>query len=146
MGEYEAFLMEEEVNIPVSVLSLHNVYGAPCDYDPERSQVIPALVLKAINWPDEPFVVWGSGSQGRAFVHTDDIVDALVLAMDHGLGKGVIQIGPDVCISIKVSAPKVSMPSVGNGGPENGTCHCAESLASRLVITPRNSWLWMGTR
>ena len=107
MGEYEVFLMEEEANIPVSVLSLHNVYGAPCDYDPERSQVIPALVLKAINWPDEPFVVWGSGSQGRAFVHTDDVVDALVIAMDHGLGKGVIQIGPDVCISIKDIAEAV---------------------------------------
>lgn len=107
MGEYEAFLMEDEANIPVSVLSLHNVYGAPCDYDPERSQVIPALVLKAIQWPDEPFVVWGSGSQGRAFVHTDDIVDALVLAMDHGLGKGLIQIGPNVCLSIKEIAEAV---------------------------------------
>lgn len=107
MGEYETFLMEEECHIPVSVLSLHNVYGAPCDFDPSTSQVIPALVFKAICWPDEPFIVWGSGSQGRAFVHVDDVVEALVLTMQRGLGKGVIQIGPNVCISIKEIAEAI---------------------------------------
>ncbi len=101
MGEYETFLMEKEENIPVSVLSFHNVYGSPSDYDPLTSQVIPSLVRKAICWPDEEFVVWGSGQQGRAFVHVNDVVDALVLAMEKGLGKGLIQIGPDVCTSIK---------------------------------------------
>ncbi len=107
MGEYEAFLMEDECQIPVSVLSLHNVYGAPSDFNPATSQVIPALVYKALRWPDEPFVVWGSGKQGRAFVHVDDVVNALVLAMESGLGKGMIQIGPDVCVSIKEIAETV---------------------------------------
>jgi nucleoside-diphosphate-sugar epimerase len=100
MGEYETFLMSEETGIPVSVLSLHNVYGAPCDFNIERSQVIPALIRKAIRYPDEDYIVWGSGSQGRAFVHVDDVVDALVLAKEKGLGKGLIQIGPDHCTSI----------------------------------------------
>ncbi len=107
MGEYEAFLMEEECQIPVSVLSLHNVYGAPSDFSPVTSQVIPALVYKALHWPEEPFVVWGSGRQGRAFVHVEDVVEALMLAMEHGLGKGMIQIGPDVCVSIKEIAETV---------------------------------------
>jgi GDP-D-mannose 3',5'-epimerase len=107
MGEYEALLMEQETGIPVSVLVLHNVYGAPSDFDPKTSQVIPALVTKAIRWPDEPFVVWGSGSQGRAFVHVDDVVTALELALDNGFGKGPIQIGPDVCVSIKEIAETV---------------------------------------
>lgn len=101
MGEYEALLMEEEMNIPVSILSLHNVYGSPCDFGVEKSQVIPSLIRKAVCYPEEPFVVWGSGSQGRAFVHVDDVVDALVATMTKGLGHGVIQIGPDVCTSIK---------------------------------------------
>lgn len=59
----------------------HNVYGSPCDYG-ERSQVIPALIRKAVNYPKEPFNVWGSGSQGRAFIHVDDIVEALCLALE----------------------------------------------------------------
>ena len=101
MGEYEALLMEQETNIPVSILSFHNVYGAPCDFSDKSSQVIPALIRKVIQHPSEPFVVWGSGAQGRAFVHTTDIVDALVTTLDKGFGQGVIQIGPDICNSIK---------------------------------------------
>lgn len=100
MGEYEAELMEAETGIPVSVLRLHNVYGSPCDYDPVSGQVIPSLIRKAIRYPVEPFVVWGSGRQGRSFVHVDDVVDALVSAMDCGLGQGVIQIGTETCTSI----------------------------------------------
>ena len=100
MGQYETELLEKETGIPCSVLMFHNVYGSPCDFG-ERSQVIPALIRKAINYPNEDFIVWGSGAQGRAFVHVNDIVEALVLTKDKGLGKGVIQIGPSVCTSIK---------------------------------------------
>lgn len=100
MGQYETELLEKECGIPICVLMFHNVYGSPCDYG-ERSQVIPALIRKAINYPDEPFHVWGSGKQGRAFVHVNDIVEALWLGLNKGLGKGVIQIGPSVCTSIK---------------------------------------------
>ena len=45
--------------------------------------------------------MWGSGKQGRAFVHVNDVVDALVLTMAKGLGKGLIQIGPNICTSIR---------------------------------------------
>ncbi|MDX1548668.1 MAG: NAD-dependent epimerase/dehydratase family protein, partial [Rhodothermales bacterium] len=78
MGQYETLLMGQETDVPVCVPLLHNVYGTPADYSPETGQVIPSLVRKAIRYPDEPFVVWGSGAQGRAFVHVDDVVDALV--------------------------------------------------------------------
>ncbi len=101
MGEYEALLMEQECGIPVSVLVLHNVYGSPCDLDDSRTQVIPSLIKRAIRFPQEPFTVWGSGAQGRAFLHVEDVVTALISAMKYGLGAGVIQIGPDVCTSIK---------------------------------------------
>jgi len=107
MGEYESLLMEKETGIPVCVLILHNVYGAPCDYGRERSQVIPSLIRKAIMYPEEPFIVFGSGSQGRAFVHVDDVIDALILAKGKGLGKGTIQIGPDICTSIREIAETI---------------------------------------
>lgn len=106
MGQYEAELLETEDGIPVSVLMFHNVYGSPCDFD-LRSQVIPALIRKAINYPNEEFMVWGSGAQGRAFVHVDDIVDALVLTKEKGLGKGIIQIGPNICTSIREIAETI---------------------------------------
>jgi GDP-D-mannose 3',5'-epimerase len=107
MGEYETLLFGKETGTPVSVLRLHNVYGDPCDYDPVRGQVIPSLIRKAIRYPEEEFIVWGSGEQGRAFVHVDDAVDAMVASMEKGLNKGVIQIGPEVCTSIREIAEKV---------------------------------------
>jgi nucleoside-diphosphate-sugar epimerase len=84
----------------------HNVYGTPCDFG-ERSQVIPALIRKAINYPIEDFIVWGSGEQGRAFLHVDDVVNGILLSMKTGLGKGHIQLGPSVCTSIKEIAETV---------------------------------------
>jgi nucleoside-diphosphate-sugar epimerase len=106
MGQYETDLLGQETGIPTCTLMFHNVYGSPCDFGP-RSQVIPALIRKAVNYPDEPFNVWGSGEQGRAFIHVDDVVNALVLALEKGWGHGVIQIGPSICTSIKEVAEMV---------------------------------------
>ena len=148
MGEYEALLMEEECKVPVSILSLHNVYGSPCDFDEERSQVIPALVRKAISYPVEPFVVWGSGSQGRAFVHTEDVTNALVSAMDKGLGQGVIQIGPDKCVSIREIAQTVAEISGKHididfdlSRPEGDKGRCADYSKAQQVLgwTPQKN-------
>ena len=100
MGVYEAGLLEKETDIQVVSLLFHNVYGAPCDYSEQRSQVIPSLIRKAIQYPGNDFIVWGSGKQGRAFLHIDDVVSALLLGLEKGLGKGYIQIGPDFSITI----------------------------------------------
>jgi GDP-D-mannose 3',5'-epimerase len=106
MGQYETELLQAETGIPCVSLMFHNVYGAPCDFR-ERSQVIPALIRKAINFPDEDFIVWGSGAQGRAFVHVDDVVKGILLALEKGWGHGAIQLGPSVCTSIKEIAEKI---------------------------------------
>lgn len=106
MGQIETDFLEQETGIPCCTLMFHNVYGSPCDFG-ERSQVIPALMYKAIKYPKIPFNVWGSGEQGRAFIHVNDIVSALCLALEKGLGEGTIQIGPSVCTSIKEIAERI---------------------------------------
>lgn len=106
MGQLEIGFIEKECGIPCCTLMFHNVYGSPCDFG-ARSQVIPALIRKAVNYPSEPFHVWGSGKQGRAFIHVDDIVNALCLAFEKGWGHGWIQIGPSVCTSIREIAETV---------------------------------------
>lgn len=106
MGQLELGYLEKETGIPCCTLMFHNVYGSPCDFG-ERSQVIPALIRKAINYPKEDFIVWGSGRQGRAFIHVNDVVDALCLALNKGWGHGWIQIGPSECTSIKEIAETI---------------------------------------
>jgi nucleoside-diphosphate-sugar epimerase len=140
MGEYEAQLLEKEAGIPVSVLTLHNVYGAPTDFG-ERAQVLPALVRKALKHPHEPFIVWGSGQQGRAFVHIDDVVAALDATRTKGLGQGVIQIGPDVCTSIRevaemvveISGKKIEI-TYDRTKPEGDRGRCADYSKARRVL------------
>lgn len=141
MGEYESFLMEQETGIPVSVLTLHNVYGTPCDFGMEKSQVIPSLVRKAIEYPKNDFVVWGSGEQGRAFVHVDDVVDALMLTMEKGFGKGLIQIGPDFCTPIKDIAELIKEISGKNMNiiydttkPEGDRGRCADYSKAKQIL------------
>jgi len=141
MGEYEALLMEEETGIPVSILSLHNVYGTPCDFSETSSQVIPSLIRKAVRYPEEEFVVWGSGAQGRAFVHTRDIVDALVATLPRGLGQGVIQIGPDSCSSIRQVAETIVEASgkdikisYDTSRPEGDRGRCADYSKARRIL------------
>jgi nucleoside-diphosphate-sugar epimerase len=107
MGEYECELAEKESAIEVGILRLHNVYGPPCEISQEKSQVIPALCRKAINYPEEEFIVWGSGTQRRAFLYVDDVVDAIVALMDKGMNNGVIQIGPEESCSIADIAEKI---------------------------------------
>jgi nucleoside-diphosphate-sugar epimerase len=140
MGQYETELLEKETGIPASILMLHNVYGSPCDFG-ERSQVIPALIRKAILYPEEPFHVWGSGKQGRAFIHVNDVVEALWLSLQKGLGKGVIQIGPSVCTSIKEIAEMIVKTSRKNinilydtSKPEGDMARCADYSKAKDVL------------
>jgi nucleoside-diphosphate-sugar epimerase len=78
----------------LSVLRLHNVYGPGAEYmESERAQAVPALIRKAIFYPQEPFEVWGTGTQYRDFVYIDDVVDALIASLTHRGFKGAVQIG-----------------------------------------------------
>lgn len=106
MGELDAGYIQKYSKIPSVILVLHNVYGTPCDYKSNRSQVLPSLAYKALSAykNNDCLNVWGDGSQGRAFVHVSDVVNALLLSLKSGHGEGPIQIGPDICTSIKESA------------------------------------------
>lgn len=140
MGQIETEYLEKECDIPTCVLMFHNVYGTPCDFE-ERSQVIPSLIRKAINYPSEPFHVWGSGTQGRAFIHVNDVVNALCLALDGGLSRGTIQIGTSVCTSIKQMAETIVQISGKDidifydvSKPEGDKFRCADYSYAKKVL------------
>ena len=140
MGQLEIGYLEKETGILCCTLQFHNVYGAPCDYGP-RSQVIPALIRKAINYPQEDFIVWGSGKQGRAFLHIDDVINALMLAFDKGWGHGWIQIGPSECTTIreiaetvvKVSGKDIT-PRYDTSKPEGDKARSADFSKARRIL------------
>lgn len=140
IGQLEIGYLENETGIPCCTLQFHNVYGSPCDFG-VRSQVIPALIRKAVNFPEEEFTVWGSGKQGRAFLHVDDVVEALMLALEKGWGQGWIQIGPSECTSIaeiaeaivKISGKKIT-PFFDTTKPEGDKARSADYSKARKIL------------
>lgn len=140
-AELQTELYGKETEMETGILRFHNVYGSPTDYSPERSQVIPSLIFKAIQHPLEQFIVWGSGSQGRSFIHVDDVAEGLILMMSKGLGKGAIQIGTDYCTSIKeiaemvvkISGKKIDI-NYDLTKPEGDKGRCADCTKAQTVL------------
>jgi len=139
MGLYETDLLEKCTNIFCCNLIFHNVYGSHCDIG-DRSQVIPALIKKVIMC-ENIIDVWGSGNQGRAFLHVSDAVSSITLAMKKGYNVGSIQIGPDTCTTIKEIAEiiiKISGKDINihydTSKPEGDFGRCADSDKAKQIL------------
>lgn len=143
IGTMEMQYMAEKYDIDVTTLMLHNVYGPFCDIDPQRSQVIPSIIRKIVELnPGENLEVWGSGNQGRAFLHVDDVANAFALAITKNNLPKIIQVGPSYCTSIKelvtVLANDVSKKNINivydTTKPEGDLGRCADfSIAQKYL-------------
>lgn len=86
----------------ISVLPC-NLYGPNDTYDPDKSHVIPALVLKIgeakrTNAPS--VMLWGTGTPLREFLHVDDLADACAIALRDYSDATPLNIGSGEEISI----------------------------------------------
>tara|TARA_Y100001935_G_scaffold238369_1_gene224871 strand:+ start:240867 stop:241910 length:1044 start_codon:yes stop_codon:yes gene_type:complete len=87
-GEYLASIAAEYYGISVTCIRPFSGYGE----DQDLSYPVPAIARRAA-LKEDPFEVWGSGKQGRDFVHIDDVIDCSLLAMDHIKDGTAINIG-----------------------------------------------------
>jgi len=87
-GEYLAYIAAKYYDIKVTCIRPFSGYGE----DQDLSYPIPAIALRAA-YKEDPFEVWGNGHQGRDFVHIDDVLDCILLAMDHIHDGSAINIG-----------------------------------------------------
>jgi len=73
-----------------------NLYGPGDNFDPATGHVIPGLLRKAheakLKGAAE-FVIWGSGTPRREFLHVDDAADALVHLMTQYSGDTHVNVG-----------------------------------------------------
>jgi GDP-L-fucose synthase len=95
-----------------------NLYGPNDNYDLATSHVLPALLRKvheAKQRGDREFVVWGSGTPRREFLHVDDMADACVYLMQHGCDTALVNIGCGQDVTIRELAETV-MDVVGFEG------------------------------
>lgn len=87
-GEFLAQIAAKHYGIRVVCIRPFSGYGE----DQEQSYPVPAIAARAARRED-PFEVWGSGKQGRDFVHIDDILDFIFLLMDQVTDGSAYNIG-----------------------------------------------------
>lgn len=87
-GEYLARIAAQYYGLSVACVRPFSGYGE----DQDLSYPIPAIAARAAK-KENPFEVWGTGKQGRDFVHIDDCIDAIFLAMNHISDGTAINIG-----------------------------------------------------
>lgn len=72
-----------------------NVYGPGNNFSPDKSHVIEATVRKVAERQD-PFVIWGDGTQSRDAVYIDDLVDAMIVGAKWPAGAYNIAAGEEM--------------------------------------------------
>ena len=95
-----------------------NLYGPNDNYDLANSHVLPALIRKAHEAKlrgDTEYVVWGTGTPKREFLYVDDMADACVFLMEHGIGEGIYNVGSGNDVTIRELA-ETAMNVVGFKG------------------------------
>lgn len=76
-GEYLSRLAAERYGIRIACVRPFSGYGG----DQDLTYPVPAIAYRVARG-DDPVTVWGTGEQGRDFVHIDDCVTAMLLAVD----------------------------------------------------------------
>jgi GDP-L-fucose synthase len=84
-----------------------NLYGPRDNFDLETSHVIPALIRKMTESPEE-VVLWGDGTPTREYLYVEDCVDGLVLAAERYDGAEPVNLGTGVETSIRETAELVA--------------------------------------
>lgn len=87
-GEFLAKIAASHYGLKVTCIRPFSGYGE----DQDLTYPVPAIAARAAK-KEDPFEVWGSGYQGRDFVHIDDVIDCILLAMDHIHDGTAINIG-----------------------------------------------------
>lgn len=76
-GEYLSRIAAANYGLKVACVRPFSGYGE----DQDDTYPIPAIAARAARH-EAPLTVWGSGQQGRDFVHIDDCVDVMVRVLD----------------------------------------------------------------
>ena len=77
LAEYVA----SESQMKIAIVRPTAVYGRWDNFDPTSSHVIPSLIKKAVDRQD-PYGVWGSGTEIRDFLHISDLARGCIMALE----------------------------------------------------------------
>lgn len=91
-------------DFPLLIVRPVGVYGPRDTFNPDAN-VIPALMMKARDAADH-LDVWGDGTQERAFLYVEDLVQAILLLLD-AEARGVQYITSDTIVTVRELAEEI---------------------------------------
>jgi nucleoside-diphosphate-sugar epimerase len=95
-GEYLSFLAARQYGIKIACVRPFSGYGE----DQDLSYPVPAIAYRVARG-DNPITVWGTGEQGRDFVHIEDCITALILAIERISDGSGVNIGTGTLTTFK---------------------------------------------
>ena len=87
-GEYLSYLAAKQYGIQIACVRPFSGYGE----DQDLTYPVPAIAYRVARG-DRPIRVWGTGEQGRDFVHIEDCITAMLLAIERISDGSGINIG-----------------------------------------------------
>jgi GDP-L-fucose synthase len=92
----------EKLPRPMTTIVLRptNIYGPHDKFDPALSHVTPALIRKVVERQD-PIEVWGTGDDVRDLIYVEDMIDAMILAIEKIESFAALNIGSGEGVSVK---------------------------------------------
>jgi GDP-L-fucose synthase len=84
-----------------------NLYGPRDNFDLQTSHVIPALIRKMIDSPDE-IVLWGDGTPSREYLYVEDCAEGFLLAAERYDAGDPVNLGTGVETTIRETAELVA--------------------------------------
>lgn len=95
-----------------------NMYGPRDNFDQKSGHVLPALISKFVSAKTnklEEVVLWGDGSPLREFLYSEDLADAVLIAIEHYDDDLHLNIGSGQELSIKSLAEKIAGEAIFQG-------------------------------
>ncbi len=130
-GEYLSQIAVKKHGMKVGIVRPFSGYGE--DQDP--TYPVPAIALR-VAARNNPVCVWGSGLQGRDFVHIDDCVDGLIQTCRKVEDGSAVNLGSGVLTSF-VDLAYLMMKLEGYEAPVTGTDNRPVGVANRVCTTQR---------
>jgi nucleoside-diphosphate-sugar epimerase len=94
----EAYQKDYGMNIRMA--RFHNVYGEVYTaFDKEKGKAPCHIIMKALRYPEQEFIIWGDGKQTRSFLYIDDCIGGVLKLMESNYLKPV-NIGSDRLVTI----------------------------------------------
>lgn len=111
VAETLAMDYHRQYGVNVCIARIFNTYGPRMAFDDGR--VVSNFIIQALR--GEPLTIYGNGSQTRSFCYVSDMVEGLILLMEHPDFAGPVNLGNDREFTIRELAERI-VAKLGGAG------------------------------